>query len=776
MSGTGQGDSAKNVFESGALSKFSTTEFNFIYKNRTDSRANSAPNGSNIGVSSPLSSSPNDQPFKYVKPTYDSSGKITGYSIDPSATAALGLKSNNLDTQFTAAIVDLAKKGQISDREAIFAIRCRNDMADGVINRTGGESSYGSDVPSGPDRNTSFYGSDVSKQLERNNKARQVIGISNAHDIEKQKGLKDGTIIETVDSNGKTRYVREDKTQPQTAPDRYQIFVPNYGDIFDFKDQEDAAKTLEEIDFMASAKNSRSPDEKNSRSNTNGPKLNLHYKIDYKDNPDGSITYENERDSKVGQNESANNSSIRGDLQGSLYAAFDLDGIINDQMIKWFIDPISGAPKSASLVVGALDKYIASKNTSPNSPAGLFISNYRSHLHGSVDNIIKGLDQGIIAIKVYKKFAKALSSGKVDELGTWLNPATSPVMPILYYFIGKNIKSFLLKKAAQSAGLLALTGPVVTGIIMSVDSVITIADLYFEYRQNIGDRYERLRDEAERNGWLSGPYIQTGGLVRIPVMGDPTRNRKIPIGIQKDNQGNIIYEKIKIKDQSTGKEVETNLEILVPDPLYPNDRTKDRKVPKYIYPKSPNVRPGIIPFRPSSQLIQSKETIGFRIDGDLTMNSYNDFDENRVTGYISSYRNTFIAAERSSDFSDKSKTNEQNGLRDNISPIEERKPAPPTTPEILRSSEIDVLSQGNGTILNILMGTDLSFEDAITLYNTIVLGLSWAGPGEFSPASSNTSGVINTRGLPETSPVKILNGNVDDPVAGYDSYGNPNSG
>ncbi len=56
MSGTGQGNSPKNVFESGALSKFSTTEFNFIYENRTDARANSAPNGSNIGTSRPISS------------------------------------------------------------------------------------------------------------------------------------------------------------------------------------------------------------------------------------------------------------------------------------------------------------------------------------------------------------------------------------------------------------------------------------------------------------------------------------------------------------------------------------------------------------------------------------------------------------------------------------------------------------------------------------------------------------------------------------------------
>jgi hypothetical protein len=131
----------KSILESGLLVKLTREEIQFLSDNINDESANMPPDSYN--VYGRKIGSGNSSPFRFynpiIEPTSTGGNKIVGFSWKPFAESELPGTSGTskqknrspINEETTSKVIDLAKKGEISKREAIAIIRARVGLEQG---------------------------------------------------------------------------------------------------------------------------------------------------------------------------------------------------------------------------------------------------------------------------------------------------------------------------------------------------------------------------------------------------------------------------------------------------------------------------------------------------------------------------------------------------------------------------------------------------------------------------------------------------------------------
>jgi len=653
---TNPNNTVSNIYQNNMFSKFSNDELEFIKKYQNRESANTAPDSANILGKRGNANTPNEQ-FKLVSPTV-SNGRITGFVPTGNPDAPIG----GVNEGYTSKIIQMANDGKITPKEAIFIIRARHQMIDAPYSPDGAVRAYGAGNPSVTEGGTMFTNAKMRNIIYNQDKARQIVQRINEFE-DRQKDLeKQGKLRETFDETGTGRkiYYDDNETNPNL---RWKLLVPDFSDILPANNPDSERAILDESSVLNSGKNTRDPNDETLSSS--GPKLNFLQYIKTTTNPDGSLSLDEKatREANLSKNPDA-------------MLSFDTYVYVNDQigakLYKWFLAPDTGLPKDATIIGAA----IAGSIKDHASRSYLFLEKY-----------LPVVDRSLVRYKSFKSFMTLLqeiNSGEkdVNDPKIIVDILNGPVKPWALFALGRALKpklrDYLLKKLAiriatgsRLAGGAAygLAAAGVTAALVTIDILTISWDVYTE---NPSEN-ESLEREALNSNYLPGPYIQTKGSVKIPMRNrdetypdftpnhdyDVLDNCAVPIGVEKDKQGNPIP--LKRKD------------------IFPNAPDGDQNVPltdpktgepipgttriKPIYPQKMNLKSKAYFSPPNDSNMVLPDIVGFDpITDDISIPTWNDVAEDVTQDYIGTYYNKDRSDNRTKMFAEKILENDNNGV------------------------------------------------------------------------------------------------------------------
>lgn len=726
-------NSPTEVYNNGTLFRYNEEEWKFITDNQNNSSTNRAPSMMNIYGSSNQSIPANaDKPFKVVVPVVDN-GKIVGYNWKVPIVGTTGPSDPNnpnraaISEETTKKLIDMANKGEIDKREAMFAIRARVGMENADVpaykagsknedlyredarhpsDNSAGYTQYGKDgkIPDVTKKNSTNFDR-LKDQIYNQDNARKLLERTNEFSRELNRELnppnKNGSIRETYDKNGFPRYIKRPEFG-NTGIDNWKLFTPEVDDILQKIPEESRPYVMADLNHLVSTNATRNQNPNDNTSRSSGPKLDVF---------DFASTHENEYKTPSDIRYKGLKAG-RGAMYGSTIGAFFIIGLL-----KYY---------------GKLDSHTA-------------------HV------ILNYIEIASTGFKTTKNMARAGSH--YGSLWDQLSPIYSTIAPSAWYFIGHWLGARMVQAAFPEI-ISLFGGPIVTMGVIGLE----VGYEAWQKKQKESkeeQRIEELGKIAEKKGVMKQVFIDSDGKIEIPIIDqkeypdtieydnlpadDPRRTRprgriqkaRIPIGIKKDKNGNPIHLKYKDIPAPSGG-------WPIPDADVPLFDTKGRPIPGswqpvLIYSSEPiamsgdtNNEPGI--HNGMAFHTDADESI---INANICLNVLANDNENRTNRY-----NEIVSINNNNGF--KILSNSDN------SPYR----PPEIPPDPTEAPYSDDLSWSQLENLKDLYGGD---EIATIEYIRYV-------PSEIDPTS-------NKNGMPSTSPTMIPNGNADQIVIPPGPYG-----
>jgi len=690
----------KQIYENGIFAKFTQEELDFIKSYQNDNFANQPPSPLNILGRDDGTNPSSDKPFRYILPNIND-GRIDGFGwrnpLLPGTTGPGDSSKPNraaISTDTTKDAISKVKSGEITSKEAMFIIRARvgAETADIPKNIKPGSTDRELYALQNPN---AHYGSG-NNNTSFNNMKDQISNQDKARQLLSAfnnwtyRVQTDKNIKETYQQNGTPIYI-EIHPDAKMPEDRITVFTPDVESIMSSMGEKERQSVLKDLDHLVSAKETRNPNDDTIRKT--GPKLKI---FDFVENVGGDVKT----------------------IGGKIYK--DVKSVVKDGFYPAMI--------CVFIVCWFLTEF------------GVLSGHTTHHLFQAIEAASTGV-----------KTLKNVSRQGDPNYRSWtdyLSPIYSIFAPFGWLQIGKFFTKLLEGKAA-TARLSIYAGPMITVIAISME----LGYEWWKYKKKAKEERDKLYRESIQNGYLPGPYINSGGLIKIPAIPisekDPSgrydvfRNKyRVPIGIKRDKDGNPIH--LKYKD------IDPNAPI--PELDVPMLDRNGRPIPGSwlavpIYGTEPIAMNGGM---------ETGDISEPGIHGDLAF--YTDTDENILLTNIATNQQILDNQNRSNRFAQISDINNSNGFSGNMSDRDEFPyTPPPEQPERGGQagdepdfrSPLERLTDANpwGD------GNDYELVSGLTIENTI-------------ETIQNTNPTENKNGQPTIYIYTIPNGNAG-AVAGY---------
>lgn len=462
------------------------------------------------------------------------------------------------------------------------------------------------------------------------NSPNMVTAISNQDNARKllnafnewSRRLDDKDIKQTVDDRGVTRYLKfnPNATKPE---ERWILFVPEVEPILNNIPESQKNAVLKDLDHLASGKETRKSNDDSIRKD--GPKLDMF-----------SFVVPNE---EGGHGSGGLYKSVKTVTQYAFYPT-----MIGTFSLIFFLKIF-----------------------------GVYSAHTAHHLN-----------QVIEKVSVSAKSFKNLTRQTEPHYQSWtdyFSPIYSVFAPFGWYQVGHVLEKIIARQAPKLvSGLSIFAGPAVTAFAIALEFGY---EWWVKPKIEAAKERERLYQEAIEKGYLPGPYMNSGGAVKIPtkrLILEETKNGntiyrdrfRIPIGIKKDKDGEAIHLKYKDIDPNT-----TIPEVDVPVLDLKGNPIPGSWQPVFIYGTDI-----IASADPTNLQIDTNEPGQHLFDGDLLC-TYNDYDENVIRTNISLNETINDNTNRSSMYDGILDKNKANGFYDlsvngDVIPQQVQPPEPPT--------------------------------------------------------------------------------------------------